>query len=344
MHKVSVLALLCLTLSSFGAIAQPDPVTSEVWQEAVVSVTDLDRTAKFFIDIGGYETKWRGTLNDSELESWGLKKGATGEALLLGQANRNEGFVRLVRFDNAGRKEPTRPGSRSWDTGCYFSLMVRAKNMADIYDDAIKLGWWSETPVTQHTFGDSKLNIIIFQGPDGVQVQAYERLSLPIPEAFPKFERLSGPFNIMQMVRDRDASYAFMTNVLGFATFYNGKPYVSKTPEYMPLSIPKNLTTSARYKAGIVFPVVGERGRLEIIEMMDLEGRDYADRCKAPNLGILAVRFPVVSAEKTATRLQKHEWHIDTNIRNVRIEPYGNLDLLSIKTPDGANIQFYETN
>ena len=41
-----------------------------------------------------------------------------------------------------------RPGSRAWDTGCYFSLMVRMKGMPSIYDDAIRLGWWTETPIT----------------------------------------------------------------------------------------------------------------------------------------------------------------------------------------------------
>jgi len=344
MWKFASVLLFSLSFNAVNVLAQTTPITSNVWQEAVVSVTDIDRTAEFFINIGRYEEKWRGSIDPAELAAWGLDESASGEALLLGQKNRDEGFIRLIRFDNAGKKEPTRPGSRSWDSGCYFSIMVRMKDMPSVYDDAIKMGWWSETPITQLSFGDSDLNVMVFQGPDGVQVQAYERLSLPIPEAFPTFERFSGPFNMMQMVRDRDASYDFYTRVLGFATFYKGKPYLSKEPEYMPLGIPKNLTTSVRYRAGIVYPTPGELGRMETIEIMDLDGRDYAERCRAPNLGILAVRFPVDSAKKAAARLEQQDWPIEHKTKGVRIEPYGTLDLLSIKTPDGANIQFYQVH
>ena len=50
------------------------------------------------------------------------------------------GHVRLVSFDNAGRRVPMRPGARAWDTGCYFSMMIRVKDMQSIYDDAIWIG------------------------------------------------------------------------------------------------------------------------------------------------------------------------------------------------------------
>ena len=329
------------TACAGSATDTPQPVTTAVWQEAVVSVTDLDRTARFFREIGGYETKWQGPVDATEIEAWGLPAGAGGEALLLGPAGLDDGLVRLVRFDAAGERVPTRPGARAWDTGCYFSIMVRMKDMAAVYRDAIAMGWWTETPITELQFGDSHLNVVIFQGPDGVQVQAYERLSLPLPDGFPAFERFSGPFNIMQMVRDRDASYAFFTDVLGFATFYKGKPYVSSEPVLMPIGIPKSLTTSVRYRAGIVYPVAGERGRMETIEVMDLEGSDYAARCDAPNLGILAVRFPVDDVAATRATLEARGWAIDGAADAVSIAPWGTLDLLSIKTPDGANIQFF---
>lgn len=335
-----------LTLLLFAATACADdhsgPVTSSPWQEVVISVTDIDRSARFFQEVGGYESKWRGPLDETEIAAWQLPPDASGEALLIGPANRDEGLVRLVRFDNAGKKSPTRPGSRSWDTGCYFSVMVRMKDMPSIYDDAIAMGWWTETPMTNLSFGDSYLNVMIFQGPDGVQVQGYERLSLPLPEDFPSFERFSGPFNMMQMVRDRDAAYAFYTQVLGFDTFYKGDPYVSKEPVFMPLGIPKNLTTTARYRAGIVYPVQGEVGRMETIEMMDLDGHDYADRCDAPNLGILAVRFPVDDASVAAAMIESRGGAIESRSDSVAIAPYGDVRVIALKTPDGANIQFFE--
>ena len=147
---------------------------------------------------------------------------------------------------------------------------------------------------------------------------------------------MTRPFNIMQMVRDRDAAYAFFTEVLGFDTFYSGKPYVAEEPEFMPLGIPVNLTTEVRYRASIVFPRPGEFGRMEMIEIMDLDGRDYADRCNVPNLGILAVRFPVADIGNTESLLNERRQSLHRKLAIVEIEPYGRLRMLSVKTPDST--------
>ena len=334
--------LLILPLFFAAAALRAEPVTAVPWREAVVSVTDLDRSAAFFKSIGGYREHWRGPLDAGELELFGLGADAGGEAVLLGPAGATAGLVRLVRFDDAGPKAPTRPGSRPWDTGCYFSLMVRVKDMQAVYADAIRLGWWTETPITYLEFGASKLNVVIFKGPDGLQVQGYERLSPPLPAAVGEFERMTRPFNVMQMVRDRDVAYEFFADVLGFATFYNGPPYVADEPEYMPLGIPVNLTTSVRYRAGIVYPVPGEFGRLEMIEIMDLDGRDYAARCHAPNLGILAVRFDVESLASLAATLVRRGGIVAPSPTDLKLPPYGRFRGTSVRSPDGAIVQFLE--
>jgi catechol 2,3-dioxygenase-like lactoylglutathione lyase family enzyme len=335
--------LLAMCAALPAAASEPaNPITARPWQEAVVSVTDIDVSARFFREIGGYEEKWRGSLDPEEMVSWGLPEGALGEGLLLGPAGQDSGLLRLIRFDEAGRKEPMRPGARAWDTGCYFSLMVRMKDMQAIYDDAIAMGWWTETPITYLEFGTSKLNVMVFRGPDGVQVQGYERLEPPLPASIPSFERLTRPFNMMQMVRDRDASYDFYTRVLGFDTFYKGKPYVAKEPEYMPLGVPRNLTTTIPYQAGIVYPVAGEFGRMETIEIMGLEGRDHSGRCHAPNLGILAVRFEVDDAVAAQAEIERRDWAISLPRHDFHLAPYGAVSAFSVATPDGALIQLYQ--
>jgi len=336
------LAAVLAVIAALDTALAENPVTERPWQEAVVSVTDLDRSARFFIEIGGYEVRWRGDVDRDELTAFGLPSAASGEALLLGPADADSGLVRLVRFDGVGRRPPMRPGSRPWDTGCYFSLMVRMKGMQSIYDDAIALGWWTETPITYLEFGESKLNVVIFKGPDGLQVQGYERLSPALPAAVGDFERMTRPFNIMQMVRDRDVAYRFFTDVLGFATFYNGPPYVADTPEYMPLGIPVNLTTSVRYRAGIVYPEPGEFGRMEMIEIMDLDGRDYAAECRAPNLGILAVRFEVEDLGTLRKTLEARSRTDTASPQSYSLEPYGVVESIELTTPDGAAIQFFE--
>ncbi len=341
MHKRLASLLFLFVAATFAQGAEP--VTTRAWQEAVVSVTDLDSSARFFVDIGGYRVKWRGPMRPTELAAFGLPTGARGEAMLLGPPGAETGLVRLVRFDDAGRREPMRPGARAWDTGCYFSLMVRAKDLASIYDDAIRLGWWTETPITYLEFGTSKLNVVIFRGPDGLQVQAYERLAPPLPDAVGDFTRLTRPFNVMQMVDSRDRAYGFFTDVLGFDTFYAGEPYVASEPEFMPLGIPYNLTTSVGYAAGIVYPVPGEYGRMEMIEIIGLDGHDYSDRCHAPNLGILAIRFGIDRLDMLDERLAARGYAADGERQAVHISPYGRFELRNVTTPDGALIQFLES-
>ncbi|MFK8051373.1 MAG: VOC family protein [Woeseiaceae bacterium] len=328
--------------TSVGATEMNRPITVNPWQEAVVSVSDLDRSAAFFLDIGGYTVSWRGPLSASEIRSWGLSAEAFGEALLLTHQDSEQGAIRLIRFDNAGRQEPTRPGGHAWDTGCYFSLMIRMKDIQAIYDNAIRLGWWNETPITYLEFGASKLNIMIFKGPDGLQVQGYERLSPALPAAVGSFDRMSRPFNIMQMVRNRDASYDFFTRILGFDTFHSGKPYLASTPAHNPIGIPINLTTSSPYLASIVYPKQGEFGRMEMIEIQGIDGYDFSSRCDAPNLGILAVRFEVDDLKAAQTRLAQRDWPLYREPEVAAIAPYGNINLLSIRTPDHAIVQFYE--
>ncbi len=328
--------------------AQPSSsksIAHKPWQEAVVSVTKLQRTADFFTEIGGYQVLHRGAMTTSELAAWGLQDSAGGESMLLGPSepgsNPGSGLVRLVRFDNAGPKRPMRPGARAWDTGCYFSIMIRMKNMQKIYDQAIALGWWTETPITDLTFGESKLNVVVYRGPDGVQVQGYERLQPPLPPAIGAFDSFTRPFNLMQTVRDLNTSYQFFSQILGFATFYKGQPYVAPKVQPSPLGIPLNLSTSSRYQAAIVYPLAGEFGRMEMVEFMDLDGNDYANRCLAPNLGILAVRYEVPSAQIAAATLSQRGWPLHLEPTRVELMPYGMLDLFAIRTPDGALMQFY---
>ena len=145
MIKTAIFHLVagCL-LAALGSRAAP--VVEEPWREVVVSVTDIERSADFFQTIGGYTTLAAGVLSESEIKAWGLPASATANYRLLAPAGAPDGWIRLVDFDNAGVQKPVRPGARAWDSGCYFSLMVRVKDIDSVYDDAIRLGWWTETP------------------------------------------------------------------------------------------------------------------------------------------------------------------------------------------------------
>lgn len=336
--RAYLLAMLMLCVGA--STARAEPITTSPWQEAVVSVGDLAATQTFFTEIGGFDVLWRGRLEEDEVAFYGLPKEAEGEVVLLGQSGFATGQIRLVKFSNAGRQEPMRPGGHAWDNGCYFSLMVRMKNMDQIYDQAIAAGWWTETPITPLSFGTSKLKVVIFRGPQGLQVQGYERLAPPLPDTIPAFDKMSAPFNMMQMVRDRDAAYAFFTDKLGFDTFYHGKPFRSQKPEPMPIGIPINITDRSAYAASITYPVAGEFGRMEMIETVDLKGYDFRDRCHAPNYGILAVRFPVDDLLAARAHLERADIKVLSE-GQISLAPGHGQKAIAVSTPDGARVEFY---
>lgn len=334
-------AHLCVLLVVFVCAradeGQSGPITVQPWQEVVISVTDLDRTARFFTNIGGYEEQWRGALTLTEVAFWGLDREASAEAVLLGPSGQSSGLVRLVRFDGVGRQVPTRPGARAWDTGCYFSLNVHARSIQSVYDDAIRIGWWSETPITSTTIDDATRSAVVLQGPDGVQVQGLER-----PEAVPDGMRMSGPFSILQTVRDRETTYEFFVNVLGFKTLRHDDPAAATAHGYKPFGIPLTASGSAGSGASELYSQSPETGRVEIVEIAGLDGHDHAARCVAPNLGILALRYPVASTKDALYDIAGRGGRIELFASGVEIEPYGNVRLFNVKTPDGANLHFIE--
>jgi len=294
---------------------KPAAITQNPWQEIVINVESFSDIAPLFEDIGGFE----------RLEQ-------TSTELLLGAKGSEGGYIRLTQI---GTAPPARPAtSRAWDKGCYFSLMMRAKNLETIIADAKPLGWTPLTEMAYLEFGPSRLHIIVLTHNSGVRVQLYERLTTPVPAAFPSFERLSRPFNVMQMAKDRDAGYDFFQQKLGFDTFFYGPPYVSKKEEVMPLGIPVGMTTKIPYKTAIMTPKTGlEWGRMEMIDIENMEGGiNYADRCNSDHTGIVKVRFPVENLVD-----------VRKDLRARKVDIYNSSSKsLSVKTPDGANIEFYQ--
>ena len=340
---LSVLILSFLIFSGHAGVhnTTPDPITELPWQEAVISVTDLEKTAEFFKKIGGFKELYRGQSSKSSIKHYGLSADVSAEELLLSAKGSDVGFIRLIRFDNTDTKKPMRPGSRAWDTGCYFSLMVRMKGLREIYDEAIEMGWWTETPVAEIKFGESRLDVVIFKGPDGLQIQGYDRLEPPLPKSFPEFERISQPFNIMQMIKNRENSRKFFVDLLGFNTFFYGAPFTAKEEAISPLGIPLNLTTKTQYRTAIYYPVAGELGRVEMIEFMDIKGLDHSEKCHAPNLGLLSIKYSIEDMQQTLGMLKSRGLQ-SVDVNDIQLQPYGDISIFSLSSPDGAIIEFYE--
>ena len=302
------------TWVDLSKISKPEAITQSPWTQVTIGVQDFDDVPRLFTEIAGFETISK-TDTDWVLRAVGAE----------------DGDIRFKRVD--ANAVPTRPfGSRSWDTGCYFSVMMRAKNMPSIIEDAKALGWAPLTEMAYLEFGPSKLNIVVLgHKKTGIQIQIYERLTTPPPEKFPPFERLSRPFNMMQMVDNRDAAYTFYRQGLGFDNFYFGRPSISDTQEINPLGIPKELTTEIAYHAGITTPKSGlEWGRMEMIQVDMENGKDLSDRCLTSNVGITEVRFDVEDLQDIKSKLDARKVSYQQDGMSVKV-----------KTPDGANISYH---
>lgn len=278
-----LLAAACLTACGTAPSmteTASQPVVTTAWDAVRIGTYDNAAFARLFTEIGGYSV----VSDDGRLMV--LRQDGRGASLRLEQMPRTAPQARA-------------PDAHSWEPGCYWSLMMRAKDVPAIVKDAETLGWLPKTPVSYLEFGPSKLNVVVLTHQEtGAQVQLYERLTTPLPEDYPPFERFGVPFNVMQMASDRDATYRFFTEELGFSTWYHGDPYVSETEEIMPLGIPPKLTTTVPYRASIVSPVEGmETGRFEMIEVMGdeagLTGRDFSATCSNDSVGLTEVRYAV---------------------------------------------------
>ena len=296
-------------------VEKPAPIANTPWFDVTVIVKDFDDIAPFFTNIAGYETVAK---NEAD---W-----------LLGAPGSDSGYIHLVKNEDA--LGPSRPAtSKAWDKGCYWSIMMRAKDIPSIIEDAKPLGWTPLTDVAFLKFGPSELNIVVLTHESGVRVQLYERMTTPLPEGFTPFERVSRPFNIMQMVEDRDAAYAFLRTGLGFENFYFGEPTLSKKEEVMPLGIPPKLTTTKPYRAGIVTPFDGAQwGRMEVIDIEGMDGENYAERCTTDYTGIYGVGFIVPDIAEVKASL---------SLRSIPIAEENKMSVW-VKAPDGANIEFWQ--
>ena len=78
-----------------------------------------------------------------------------------------------------------------------------------------------------------------------------------------------------------------------------------------------------------------------MIEFMDIKGLDHSDKCQAPNLGLLSIKYPVEDMNQTVEALKERGQEL-INLNQVKLKPYGDIAILSLSSPDGAIIEFYE--
>ena len=310
------------------------------WSEAVISVADLDQSAAWLVEDGDWRITGEGLLHRSELEYWQLAEGVTGSYRTVCAPDADTGCIRFVRFDGAKNQRPIRLAARPWDTGGIFSVMLRSDDVQAMFDAAIARGWWAESQPYHFSFGASDLVNVVITGPHGVNYALYERASPPFT-VFP-VGKLSQAFNAMRMVADQPASLSWYRDRLGFKVLFDA-PFTDPEPRSNNFSVPAHLATQIVRRAAVAQPILpGETGRIEVMQFVGFDGRDFSAHASPPNFGILSVRYPVRDLSAYLERLD--EVGVKTAYRGaaVRLGETGAVEIAAVRDPDGNLTEFYD--
>lgn len=312
------------------------------WTEAIVSVSDLDKSSEWLVKDGGWRIVATGAVSRAELDYWHLPDTVSGAFLTICAPETRTGCIRYVRFDGAIGQRPIRLAARPWDTGGIFSIMLRSDDTQALFDAAIARGWWAESPPYAFSFAGSDLLNVVIRGPHGVNYALYQRKSPPFTGF--RVGRLSQAFNTMRMVRDQPASVAWYRDRLGLKTLFDA-PFTDPEPRANNFSVPANLATTLVRRAAVVQPVLpGEDGRIELMAFEGFDGRDYAAHASPPNFGIISVRYPVRDLAAYTSFLETNGVTPVFAAEQVAIPGTGTADLVAVRDADGNLTEFYHVH
>jgi predicted enzyme related to lactoylglutathione lyase len=83
--------------------------------------------------------------------------------------------------------------------------------------------------------------------------------------------------------------------------------------------------------------------RIELVQNASMTGRDFAAQCVAPNVGVLTLRMQVPDAVSYASAIEQRGGTLFAKPQRLTVAPYGELTIFSIRSPEGALLEFYST-
>jgi catechol 2,3-dioxygenase-like lactoylglutathione lyase family enzyme len=309
------------------------------FDEAVLIVRSTEPHLACWRDAGGWVLQHQGEVDPCLLRGWGLPV-ATGREWRLGHRNGSVGHVRLMQLDKAGPQADMRADDQCWDAGGIFDLNVRVRDVAVAADALHALHWHGASPPIRWDFGGRIVKEWLTRGPDNVRLALIERVEPLLPEAEQPVG--FGPvFNSSQIVRDMDAALDFYCRVLGFqrAVSFQTGPL---PPAANVMGLPPGLAAQASIDLHILHPRGVMEGSVEIVSVSGAGGLDLSDTARLPNFGMALLRLPVRGLSLLAEHLLRQDWPLAMPPTRVTLAPHGVVDLLAVRSPEGAWLEFYE--
>ena len=339
MKVVSVLAGIVA-----GVLLMPSPALTDDaafriggWREVVVSVSDLGTHEALFQAVGGWELRAGGSMDPAQLAMWGIPD-RSAEDRLMANPGTDTGMVRLVAI--AGSDRQIRPGSQSWDTGGWFDINLRVRDLEQKRAELLRRGWQANSDPVTFEFGPFEVTEWITRGPDGLAFALIQRHQPPLA-GWPNLREFSRTFNATEVVADLPASVHFYTQILGFEEYLNHRG-ASTGSGHNVLGLPLNLAREVVRDVRVLHPQGTNEGSVELLAFEGLEGRDFSAQAVPPNLGILMLRFPVQGLDALAAHLDRAGVALTAPITAVHMPPYGRVRALALRSPSGSWLEFFE--
>ena len=344
MLKVNLLIVGLILAGPALADCKLADLRSEVitgFQEAVLSVSDLDAAFDTWRDVGHFETLCDGLAEPSLAAFWGLPGDTRIHEVLLRKGRSNRGLVRLVRIYGQPQIQ-IRSSGMPWDTGGFFDLYVYVRNVDQVFYQLRARGWQGYNDPISYTLQHFNIREAIMRGPDGEVLVLMQRNAPPYDKVAAGSESGMGwPFNVAMLVKDFAANQKFFGEALGWTVQLSGGS-TAPSPGENPAGIPTNLAQSTtRLFAAYAPHPMDRNGSLQILMTEGLEGRDFSFRAEPPNLGILTVRVPVADLRTFAKGVEAKGVRLHAPITTINLPPYGPVSILALKAPNGARIEFF---
>lgn len=352
----SLAALALATPSGKAADASPTPGTGPTAaappaatairrsgiQEVVISVFDIDQFARGFVEAGEYRKLPLPDAAPEQLAAWRVPAGCTRiEQAHLVHPNSPEqrGGMRLVRFHGVEQKV-MRSSQRSWDTGGIFDVDVYSRDVSKTYRKLQSVGWTALGEPVDYRESYLHVRQVVASGPNGFMLAIIQRYSPPVTDV-PPFEGMSMIFNSTQMVASLDRALDFYTRVLGWSVNNRFDITNQAEPGADVLGLPLPQANGAVRRLAMLRSPWPNPAAVELIENQSMHGRDFSADCVAPNVGILCLRMPVADARAYAAEIEARGARLYTEPQRVPVAPYGTLEMFSVRSPEGAILEFF---
>jgi catechol 2,3-dioxygenase-like lactoylglutathione lyase family enzyme len=315
--------LFCGMSWSFAEPVEPFPDSYRAardagWAEAVIRVEDPTSIIAFSEQVGG----WR--VRHPAVSQWWITDETQGV-----------GALRILKAPSEQARGA--PPDEPWTAGGLFSVMTRSNDAQRAYRAALDLGWSAVAPPVSLNFSGLSLVNVILRSPDHIYVSVYERLSPRLADAA-DLDQLRRPFNSMQVVQDLQRARRFYEQTLGFTVIAAGR---FQLPADSPsnFGVPQGLAGSVPLDYLIVGPSATGPTQIEVVSFLGLS-QGVSRELKHLQFGLIALRFPVSSLQSVQAKLTAA--HYPYQCDTVSMPPFGTVERLTVHSPEGARLEFFE--